>query len=59
MSWTGVWIHMVFSPKYRKPYLNDRVGQYILNQEEHHSKKTFKEESERFMKKYGWTQLKD
>ncbi|MCE6990517.1 IS200/IS605 family transposase [Dyadobacter sp. CY323] len=144
MSWTSIWIHMVFCTKYRKPFLNDeirqkvffhikgnavskgicldvvngytdhahclislgrehslakmanlikgessfwinqnkltsqkfawqddywavsvsekhvaRVRQYILNQEAHHRKKTFKDESDRFMKKYGWQQIKN
>ncbi|NIJ55526.1 IS200/IS605 family transposase [Dyadobacter arcticus] len=139
MSWTSLWVHMVFCTKYRKPYLNSqirqrvflhikenaakkniwldvvngysdhahclfvlgrdqtladvarlikgessfwinqnkltsekfvwqddywavsvserhiaRVRQYILNQEAHHTKKTFKEEIDRFTKKYGW-----
>ena len=31
-----------------------RVREYIFNQEEHHSKKTFQEEVDDFMKKYGW-----
>ncbi|MHA4736919.1 IS200/IS605 family transposase [Dyadobacter sp. MSC1_007] len=142
MSWTSVWIHMVFATKYRTPFLKDsirkqvflhmkanaeakgihldvvngytehahclislnrdqtisniaqlikgessfwinkkklttgnfmwqddywavsvserhiaRVRQYILNQEEHHKKKTFKEESDKFVRKYGWPPL--
>ncbi len=32
----------------------DAVRKYIDNQEEHHRKKTFNEEVEDFMKKYGW-----
>ena len=31
-----------------------KVRGYILNQEEHHNKKTFEEEIEIFMNKYGW-----
>lgn len=31
----------------------DRVFKYIMNQEEHHKKKTFKEEYKTFMNKYG------
>ncbi|SKC14999.1 REP element-mobilizing transposase RayT [Dyadobacter psychrophilus] len=30
------------------------VRNYIKNQEEHHRKQSFKQENERFMKKYGW-----
>ena len=30
------------------------VRNYIFNQEKHHSKKTFKDEVDLFMKKYGW-----
>ncbi|MCX7612535.1 MAG: transposase, partial [Ignavibacterium sp.] len=33
----------------------DKVRQYILNQEEHHRVKTFTEEVDEFMKKYGWS----
>lgn len=32
----------------------ERVKNYILKQEEHHRRKTFQEEVENFMKKYGW-----
>jgi putative transposase len=32
----------------------DSVRKYINNQEEHHRKKSFDEEVESFMKKYGW-----
>ncbi len=32
----------------------ERVKQYIWNQEEHHRIKTFQEEIEEFMRKYGW-----
>ena len=32
----------------------DKVREYIKNQEEHHRKKTFDEECEEFMKKYGF-----
>ncbi|MEO6669597.1 MAG: IS200/IS605 family transposase [Ferruginibacter sp.] len=31
-----------------------KVRRYIRNQEEHHDKKTFEEEIELFMNKYGW-----
>lgn len=32
----------------------DVVRKYIRNQEEHHRKKSFTEEADAFMKKYGW-----
>src|SRR3990172_2350618 len=32
----------------------EQTRQYIFNQEEHHSKITFKEEVDEFMKKFGW-----
>jgi len=35
------------------------VIKYIKNQEKHHSKKTFAEETEEFMTKYGWQLIKD
>ena len=31
-----------------------RVIEYIKNQKKHHSKKSFAEEAEEFIKKYGW-----
>lgn len=34
------------------------VRNYILKQEEHHKSKTFIEEVEEFMRKYGWAYLK-
>jgi putative transposase len=34
------------------------VRKYIHNQEEHHSKKTFKSEVDEFMKKHGWSLIK-
>jgi len=33
------------------------VVNYIKDQEEHHAKKSFKEEVDEFMTKYGWVQL--
>jgi len=36
----------------------ESVRNYIHKQEEHHSKKTFKEEVDEFMKKYGWSLIK-
>ncbi len=35
------------------------VRSYIHNQETHHSKKSFTEEVNEFMKKYGWTFIKE
>lgn len=35
------------------------VINYIKNQEKHHSKKTFDEEANEFMTKYGWKLIKD
>jgi len=31
------------------------VRTYIKNQEQHHKKKTFQEEYDEFMQKYGWS----
>ena len=36
----------------------NKVREYIKNQEEHHSKKTFQEEYDEFMKKYGFVLIK-
>jgi len=35
------------------------VRTYIRNQEEHHLKKTFQQEYDEFIEKYGFEQLKD
>lgn len=37
----------------------EKVVNYIKNQEQHHAKKTFEEEVEEFMEKYGWQTIKD
>ena len=37
----------------------DVVRNYIHNQEIHHSKETFTEEIDGFMKKYGWSYIKE
>jgi putative transposase len=37
----------------------DRVRNYIKNQEEHHKKKTFQEEYDEFIEKYGFVKFKD
>ncbi|MFH0865974.1 MAG: transposase [Bacteroidota bacterium] len=36
----------------------ESVIQYIYNQEEHHSKKSFTEKVNEFMEKYGWSFIK-
>lgn len=36
----------------------ESVKEYIQNQEEHHRTKSFTEEVEEFMKKYGWKYVK-
>lgn len=37
----------------------ERVRKYIHNQEQHHAKKSFTIEINKFMKKYGWELVKD
>jgi len=37
----------------------NRVREYIKNQEEHHSKKTFAQEYDEFIKKFGFRLMKD
>jgi len=37
----------------------DKVRYYIKNQEEHHKKKSFQEEYDEFILKYGFEKLKD
>lgn len=37
----------------------DKVRDYIKNQEEHHTKKTFQQEYDEFMNKYGFNLIKD
>lgn len=37
----------------------DKTRDYIKNQEEHHQKKTFQEEYEEFISKYGFEKIKD
>ncbi len=36
----------------------DKVREYIINQEDHHKKKTFQEEYEEFISKYGFERFK-
>ncbi len=38
--------------------MTDKVREYIKNQEEHHKKKTFAEECEEFMTKYGFVKMR-
>ncbi len=37
----------------------DKVREYIKNQEEHHSKKTFQQEYNEFIEKFGFEKFKD
>ena len=37
----------------------ERVRNYIRNQEEHHKHKSFEQEVNEFMERYGWTKFKD
>ena len=37
----------------------EQVRKYIQNQEEHHIVKSFEEEIDEFMKKYGWNYVKE
>lgn len=37
----------------------DKVRNYIKNQESHHSKKTFQEEYDEFISKYGFEKFED
>lgn len=37
----------------------DKVREYIKNQEEHHSKKTFQQEYDEFISKYGFEKYQD
>lgn len=38
--------------------MTNKVREYIKNQEEHHKKKTFAEECEEFMTKYGFVKMR-
>lgn len=35
----------------------NRIREYIRNQESHHKRKTYKQEVDEFMQKYGWDKL--
>ena len=37
----------------------DKIREYIKNQEEHHAKKTFQEEYDEFILKYGFKKFND
>ena len=37
----------------------DKVREYIMNQEIHHSKKTFQQECDEFVKKYGFKLIRE
>ena len=37
----------------------NKVREYIKNQEDHHKKKTFQNEFEEFIEKYGFQKFKD
>lgn len=37
----------------------DKVRNYIKNQEEHHRKKSFQEEYDEFLEKYGFERFRD
>lgn len=50
------WQEEYFAVSIGESQLN-RVKRYIVNQEEHHQTKTFKEEYEEFIKKYGFISL--
>lgn len=53
-SWPGDYFAVSVSESQVQTVIN-----YIGNQEKHHSKKTFNEEVEEFMTKYGWEVIKD
>jgi putative transposase len=52
------WQDEYFAVSVSKSILN-KVRDYIKNQESHHSKKTFQQEFEEFILKYGFEQFKD
>ncbi|MBI3233997.1 MAG: transposase, partial [Bacteroidetes bacterium] len=52
------WQEEYFAVSVSESVLN-RVREYIKNQEEHHSKKTFEKEYDEFINKYGFTKHKD
>ena len=52
------WQDEYFAVSVSESVLN-KVREYIKNQEEHHSKKTFQQEYEEFIIKYGFQKFKD
>ncbi len=52
------WQDEYFAVSVSQSVLN-KVREYIKNQEEHHSKKTFQHEYEEFITKYGFQKFKD
>lgn len=51
------WSDEYFAVSISETHIN-KVRDYIKNQEEHHRKKTWKEEYEEFMSKYGFEKIK-
>ena len=51
------WSDEYFAVSISETHIN-KVRDYIKNQEEHHRKKTWKEEYEEFMNKYGFEKIK-
>ncbi len=50
------WAHEYYAVSVSES-LVERVRNYIRNQEEHHRKKTFAEECDEFVEKYGFTRV--
>lgn len=63
MAQVRIWIHGVWGTKSRIPYMQNKsrrtslfkeaVRNYLKKQEEHHRKKSFEEECQLFIEKYG------
>jgi len=51
------WADEYFAVSVSESHIN-RVREYIKNQEEHHRKKTWEEEYNEFIEKYGFTKIK-
>jgi REP element-mobilizing transposase RayT len=52
------WQDEYFAVSVSESVLN-KVREYIKNQEQHHSKKTFQQEYDEFIEKYGFQKFKD
>ncbi len=52
------WQDEYFAVSVSQSQLN-KVREYIKNQEEHHNKKTFQQECDEFIEKYGFQKFKD